>query len=211
MMGRPERTIAAEPKAHSAGDPAEDTVEISLTSAQQLELWRIADSESRTRMTGTFMPSHDAYICRRSARIDTAATLCFAVVVLSITIAVGWHGLAGQPAVSARAPVASIVRTRTTQDSPQSPMIQVTNPFDATEVFELPAAISAASVQDAIADLLLQRARERIRLGIVPYRVRSHHRHPASTEDGQRDVVVTRLFGANTVASLPAAAPGAPQ
>jgi hypothetical protein len=205
MTGRPESTTATGSEAHSSGNPAEDTVEIALTAAEQLELQRISDPESRTRMTGTFMPNHDTYICRRSARIDTVATLCFAVAVLGVTIAIGWHGLAGPPSLRAVAPLASIAHARITRDSPQGAFVQVTNPFDASEVFELPAAISGANVQDAVADLLMTRARERIRLGIVPHRGHGHHRQ--AEEDSQRDVVITRLFGPNTVAGAPSGAP----
>ncbi len=203
MTGQAGRMIAGEPKARSN----EDTVEIVLTAAEQLELQRIAVSGSGMRMTGTFMQPHDTYICRRSARIDTVATLCFSVVVLGITIAIGWHGLAAEPSVGTLSPVASTAAAPQTPASPHAAVIQVANPFDAAEVFELPAAISGANVQAAIADILMERARERIRLGIVPHRMRGHHQQASAAADSQRDVVVTRLFGPNIIAAVPPAAP----
>lgn len=39
--------------------------------------------------------------------------------------------------------------------------VRLTNPFDATEVFEFPPGTSETEARDAVADLLLQRARER--------------------------------------------------
>jgi hypothetical protein len=40
-------------------------------------------------------------------------------------------------------------------------MVRFSNPFDATEVFEFPPGTSEAEARDAVAELLLQRARDR--------------------------------------------------
>ena len=44
---------------------------------------------------------------------------------------------------------------------PPAPPVQVRNPFDATEVFEFPAGTSETEARKAVAEQLLQRARDR--------------------------------------------------
>lgn len=43
----------------------------------------------------------------------------------------------------------------------EAPPVRVRNPFDKTEVFEFPAGTSKAAARDAVAETLMQRARER--------------------------------------------------
>ena len=44
---------------------------------------------------------------------------------------------------------------------PPMPPVQVKNPFDANEVFEFPSGTSETEAKQAVADMLLQRARDR--------------------------------------------------
>jgi hypothetical protein len=61
------------------------------------------------------------------------------------------------PAVTAKVPV---------QPPPETVPVRFTNPFDTTEVFEFPAGTSEDDARQQIADLLLQRARDRQRSGL---------------------------------------------
>ena len=64
------------------------------------------------------------------------------------------------PATAAARPTVVIHRPALITSS-SKPAVQVVNPFDATEVFEFPAGSSAAEDREKVAQILLQRARER--------------------------------------------------
>lgn len=49
-----------------------------------------------------------------------------------------------------------------TPEAPPPPPVRFVNPFDATEVFEFPRGMSENDVREAVAELLLDRARERL-------------------------------------------------
>jgi hypothetical protein len=71
--------------------------------------------------------------------------------------------LSGQPqppATTAARPTAVVPRPALVASSTQ-PALKVINPFDATEVFEFPAGTSNAESHDKVAQILLQRARDR--------------------------------------------------
>lgn len=71
--------------------------------------------------------------------------------------------LAGQPQVpvtTAAKPAVVIPQPAVIASSVQ-PAVKIINPFDATEVFEFPAGTSDAESREKVAQLLLQRARER--------------------------------------------------
>jgi hypothetical protein len=46
-------------------------------------------------------------------------------------------------------------------DDPPTPPVQFANPFDPSEIFEFPAGTSETEAKQAVADMLLQRARDR--------------------------------------------------
>jgi hypothetical protein len=78
-----------------------------------------------------------------------------------------WSGsrLAGQPqpqphVAAAVAPAVAIPRPAAVPATPE-PTVQVINPFDRTEVFEFPAGTSDAESREKVAQILLQRARDR--------------------------------------------------
>ena len=79
---------------------------------------------------------------------------------------------------------------------PRSPVVQVINPFDATEVFELPAGTAESEARNATAELLLERARERRRQGFDLRRASNRHQPPPIAADNRPGVFVTRLSGA---------------
>lgn len=66
-----------------------------------------------------------------------------------------------QPPASAAARSTAVNPGRALIASSSKPAVRVTNPFDATEVFEFPSGTSDAEGRDKVAQILLQRARER--------------------------------------------------
>jgi len=85
--------------------------------------------------------------------------------VLALAATIGYQGLRSAPAVPPPAPTVEQI------DEPQppqviaqvsdQPLVRVPNPFDKSEVFEFPAGTTPDAARAAIADTLLERARER--------------------------------------------------
>lgn len=200
MIGAPELPAGAS----GARDPAEDTVELELTAAEQLELSQTANAAPRLPEMVSGKPGYDTFVCRRTERIDFVCTLTFAALVLGITAATGWRALVGQPTAPAVAIAAPVAPAPAAPAQPRGPIVQVVNPFDATEVFEFPAETTETEARSAIAELLLQRARERRRQGFYLRRASNRHQPPPIAADNPPDVFVTRLSGpANGFAGTP--------
>jgi hypothetical protein len=147
----------------AAGD---DTIELQLTPEQLQELSRAAE-EAEPLAPGFSPPRPLVEVSPSSHRHGwhhisiakmAAATIAYA--------AFAWWGaakLAGQPqppVIAAARPAVVIPRPLLVTNSPQ-PSVRVINPFDATEVFEFPAGTSDAESREKVAQILLQRARER--------------------------------------------------
>lgn len=96
-------------------------------------------------------------VYRRTARIDFLCNLTIAAAVVgAITTA---------PAVwrpANRNPLAPAVTSAAPVVPPPAALVQVRNPFDATEVFEFPAGTTKTVARKAVAEQLLQRARDRL-------------------------------------------------
>jgi hypothetical protein len=139
-------------------------------------------------------PKHDSFVCRRTERIDFVSTLTFAALVLGITAASSWHALVGQPTAPAPAVAIAVplAPAPTANEQPRGPAVQVTNPFDATEVFEFPAGTTASDARNVIAELLLQRGGERRRQGLDLRRASNRHQPPPIAADNPPDLFVTR-------------------
>jgi hypothetical protein len=73
---------------------------------------------------------------------------------------------------------------------PHGQLVQVRNPFDASEVFEFPAETGKTEARNAVAELLLQRARDRRHegIGIEPAGART-------AAGALAEVFVTKLSG----------------
>ena len=102
MIREPEMPTAV----GGAREPGEDTVEVELTAAQQLEVSQAANAAARPPKIVPGKPGHDSFVCRRTQRIDIVSTLTFAALALGITAASSWHALVGQP--TAPAPTVAI-------------------------------------------------------------------------------------------------------
>jgi hypothetical protein len=174
--------------------PGEDTVELELTAAEQLELARAHAAALGSPKTSPDKPGYDTFIYARTRRVDVAGTITFAALVCGATAAMGWHALLREPVAREAAATAFVTRPAPiVRAQPRPAVVQVVNPFDATEVFELPAQTSEAEAREAIADLLLQRARERRQQGFELHRASSHQPHPAAPVKPS-DVFVTKLL-----------------
>ncbi len=180
----------AAPKGTVSPMASEETVEFELTAEQQLELKRAAAGWAAP--PGEPGTAYDSYICRRTDRVDRVCTIAFATLVLGLTVVTGWRAIDAAP--SAPLVVAKVVTPRSVPapvEEAHPSVVQVINPFDSTEVFELPANTSEADARSAIAELLLQRARERFHQGFDVHRANNRRAH--STADSSSDVFVTRL------------------
>lgn len=198
-----------------AREPGEDTIEIELTDEQALDLSHAANEaqahaanepQSITRpplaqsSPRSFSPSCQSFVYRRSARIDLVCTLTFAVALGGITAASVWHGsnrhapvpvvVSATPHVPAPAPPAAPAEPAEPQGSP----VLVTNPFDATEVFEFPPATTEIEARQSVAELLLQRGRDRRSQAAAINHQGSRHL-ARSAADEPPEVFVTRLSG----------------
>jgi hypothetical protein len=143
----------------------DDTIEFELTPEQLQELTQAAESAEAvapaqiSAVTGSgLMPP--AIAPRRRAPIAkmTAAIIAY--------VAFAWWSasqLAGQPRppVTATAQPPFVMPRPALVTSAPNPTVRVINPFDATEVFEFPAGTSAVEGRDKVAQILLERARER--------------------------------------------------
>jgi hypothetical protein len=141
-------------------------------------------------------PSYDNFILRRSRRIDRMGTVTFATFILAITALTGWRALISEPAAAAGASVAPPVAAATPPampaEAPTQAGVKVPNPFDPAEVFEFPAETTPIEAQNAVAELLLQRARDRDEQGLLRHRGDARHPlHMASADP--LNVLVTKL------------------
>jgi hypothetical protein len=191
MIGGPELPAGGS----DARDPGEDTVDLTLTAAQQLELSQAASAPARPLGMVPSKLGHDSFVCRRTERIDFVCTLTFVALVLGVTAAIGWRLLVGQPTAPAVALAVPVAPAPAATAEPQGPVVHVINPFDATEVFEFQAGTSESEARDAVAELLLQRARERRRQGLDLRHASNHHQPRRIAADSPPDVFVTRLSG----------------
>ncbi len=123
MIGDPEMPTAA----GGAREPGEDSVEVELTAAQQLEVSQAATEAARTPEIVPGKPGYDSFVCRRTQRIDIVSTLTFAALVLGITAASSWHALIGQPTAPAStvAIAVPLAPARAVNEQPRGPVLQV--------------------------------------------------------------------------------------
>jgi hypothetical protein len=188
MSGGPDQPAPA----NGAREPGEVTVELELTAAQHIELSRAAEAAVPRGDKAPSKAGYGTVLCRRTGRMDLLATATFAALILGTTAVAGWRALIVAPTTPVVAISVPRALARANIARPSRPVVQMINPFDATEVFELPADTTETEARNAIAELLLQRARERFRQGVDLRR--ASNRHPTSVASaGPSDVFVTRL------------------
>ena len=151
----------------AARDLSDDTVEIELTGEQGLALSRAAEASGARAPhdeSGAVMPvsEYKNSPSERTARIDFAANVTFAAVVLILAVVFLWPAPARHPpapAVVSIAPLAAV--TPPAPVVPQGAPVRIANAFDGTEVFEFPHGTTDSDARKAVAELLLSRARDR--------------------------------------------------
>jgi hypothetical protein len=176
----------------------EDTVEIELTDQEQLALSEAAEAPralapDAAPTNGSPAPAGDNCLWERTARIDFISTATFAALVLAVAGASLWHTTGFDARTTAAAtPSASEHVPPAPAEAPRPPPLQVLNPFDPTELFELPAETTESEAREAVADLLLQRARTRVAQTGGPKHTSAGHRVPDVAHE-QAEIFVTRL------------------
>jgi|ERR1700733_8924843 hypothetical protein len=188
--------------AGSAHDSSDDTIELDLTGEEQLALSRAAEAARATARpdeSGPVLsvPEFETFAYTRTAPIDFVCNVIFAVAVAGITVGFLWpapdrhppdlHPPA--PAVASAAPLAEVAPAEPTE--PQGAPVRIKNAFDAREVFEFPHGTTESEAREAVAELLLGRARVRRAEGLALSRV--GNRQPERRAAVQQpEVLVTR-------------------
>ncbi len=173
-------------------DSTADTVELELSPAEHRQLSRMYEAAMRVSAAS---PAYDRFICERAQRADALGTTTFAAIVCAIGGLVGRHVLdrGSAPQISSVAtPMPAATAPQTALPAPQ----QVANPFDPTEVFELPAGMDESAARNAIAEVLLERARERVARGLDRSRRRTGTRSHPVVAPKPSDVFVTSIVPA---------------
>jgi hypothetical protein len=188
--------------AGSAHDSSDDTIELDLTGEEQLALSRAAEAARATARpdeSGPVLsvPEYKNSAFRRTGRIDFVCDVIFAVAVARITVGFLWPApdrhppdlRPPAPAVVSAAPLAEVAPAEPAE--PQGAPVQIKNAFDAREVFEFPHGTTESEAREAVAELLLGRARVRRAEGLALSRV--GNRQPERRAAVQQpEVLVTR-------------------
>jgi hypothetical protein len=153
----------------------DDTIELELTPEQWLELSQAAELAepvgpaqiSAVAAPGRISPASSSPqpLVKVSPRASFAVGAKMAGAIIAYVAFAWWSAaqLAGQPQPPATAAVRpTLANPRPAlMTSSANPTVRVINPFDATEVFEFPAGTGRAESREKVAQILLQRARER--------------------------------------------------
>ena len=144
-----------------------DTLELELTPDEMMALTRAAALRQEGATSSIDPPARPAItppdardLHRVSVQIAVALTLAVADVGGVWELSSLSHGPVPAPAVSAEVHAPGGQRSRFLPPA-QNQRVIFPNPFDPSEVFEFPPGTSETEAHDVVADLLLQRARER--------------------------------------------------
>jgi hypothetical protein len=185
--------------AESAHDLSDETIELDLTSEEQLALSRAAEAaramvppdESGPLLS---VPEYRNYAFRRTARVDFVCNVIFAVAVPGITVAFLWPAPERHPPAPALASAAPLAEVAPAGPSgPQGEIVRIKNAFDAAEVFEFRPGTTDSEAREAVAELLLSRARDRRAEGLA-LRQAGNRQPDRGKEIQQPEVLVTRLL-----------------
>jgi hypothetical protein len=153
----------------------DDTIELQLTPEQWRELAQAAELAQPVAPAQISAVAAPGRVSAASSspqpliKVGPRASFTIGAKMVGATIAyvafAWWSAaqLAGQPqppATAAARPTAVIPRPALIATA-SNPGVRVINPFDATEVFEFPAGTSRAESHEKVAQILMQRARER--------------------------------------------------
>jgi hypothetical protein len=140
--------------------PEADTIELQFSAGQMQELSRAAEAGQ------TVIPSPGTVVLpTRVKRHSPWATVGIAAVMSVVSSGLTYLATARAPADLSGQP-RTVPQHLAAAPAPQRAVpvevpVKFINPFDATEVFEFPAGTTPVAARDAVAELLLNRARER--------------------------------------------------
>ena len=183
--------------AGSAHGLSDDTVELELAGEHALALSRAPRATAPSNQSGPVLavPAYENFVLRRTARIDFVCNVTFAVAVVAIAVAFLWPASAPHAAaaatVTSAAPLATVAPAAGPTEPPGTP-VRVSNAFDATEVFEFPQGTPESEAREAVAELLLSRARDRRAEGLALRR--AGNLQPDRGAVRQPEAFVTKLF-----------------
>ena len=160
-----------------AGEADDDTIELELSPEQMCALLRSVKAEqaaaSQVESTPISTPAESASANKNVnvrngartgrwplARAASALGIAAAVIALGSAAHRAADRSSAPPAVTIKAPTSSAPVAPEPADSQSSP-VRFKNPFDASEIFEFPPGTSAAEARQSVAEVLLQRARDR--------------------------------------------------
>jgi hypothetical protein len=160
-----------------AGEADEDTIELELSPEQLLALSRCVKEEqaaaSQIKSTPISTPAEPASPNKNVnvrngartgkwplARAASALGIAAAVIALGSAAHRAADRSSSPPAVTIKAPNSAAPAAPEPAGSQSSP-VRFKNPFDASEIFEFPPGTSEAEARQSVAELLLQRARDR--------------------------------------------------
>jgi hypothetical protein len=184
----------------AAPESSDDTIELELTGDQGVALARAAEAvqpTERLHETGRVLPVpvYENATFRRTARIDFICNVTFAVAMMVVAVAFLWpasNRYPPAPAITRPAPVvAEIIPAKPAE--PTGEPVRIPNSFDPTEVFEFPHGTAELEAREAVADLLLSRARERRSKALALSRAPALHADRGAAAQ-QPEVSVTRLL-----------------
>jgi hypothetical protein len=148
----------------------EDTIEMQLSDAQAQELARAAQPEAA--------PAAAAVVTRRKRvrRHSPWSTVAIAATLSAISSGITYVAATRAQANRAAEPQ-SYTAALAPSPAPHTALpgevpVKFVNPFDATEIFEFPAGTSETGARDAVAELLLIRARDRLAAAEMRLRTR---------------------------------------
>ena len=155
-------------------DPGEDTIEMELSPQDFLTLARPSEEENAPAppveaMSTCAEPAvtEVSSIAHRTPRMvrwplaRVAGILGIAAAVIALGSA-AHRAVVGRPAITAAINLPSPPAATTHQPAESiGPTVRIRNPFDASEVFEFSPGTSEAEARQSVAQILLQRARDR--------------------------------------------------
>jgi hypothetical protein len=154
-------------------DPGEDTIELELSPQDFLTLSRIAEEQSAPPVGEAMLTGAEPAATEVSSKIARGTprmarwSLARVAGILGITAAAITLGSAAHRAVVGRSVVTAAINLSgpaaapTPQPAELSPTVRLKNPFDPSEIFEFAPGTSEAEARQSVAEVLLQRARDR--------------------------------------------------
>jgi hypothetical protein len=165
---------------------SDDTIELTLTPAELQTLSEAAIVENTS-------VGRNGRVARKRRRVRVArwAAIATAAVVAGVSSGITYLATAQTTAAPIVEPTALSAALTAPEpvaatEAVESP-VKIANPFDASEIFEFPSSMTESDARDAVADFLLQRARDRI--GSTS----SLHRHADKASSHPRAVHMTDL------------------